>query len=58
MIAAKELATAPSHQLRELARDVRKIGAADRTDPETICIQKDEIAHRLVELARRLERAS
>ena len=48
----------PSRELRDLAQDVRKIGAAHRSDPETICIQKDEIAHRLLELAKRLERAA
>lgn len=48
----------PAHELRELAKDVRKIGAAHRSDPETICIQKDEIAHRLLELAKRLEHAA
>ncbi len=39
-------------RLRELARDVRRIGGRD---PEAIAISKDEVAVALVGLARRIE---
>ena len=42
-------------RLRELARDVRRIGDPFRHDPEAIAAAKDEIAFELVRLARRLE---
>lgn len=42
----------PADRLRELARDVRRIGGRD---PELIAIAKDEIAHALIGLARRID---
>ena len=42
-------------ELRSLAYDVRRIGCAYRTDPESVAIEKDEVVKRLVGLARRLE---
>lgn len=51
-------ARATAEQLTQLARDVRRIGSGFTADPEAIAIQKDEIAHKLVILARELERAS
>jgi hypothetical protein len=45
----------PADRLHELARAVRQIGTGHRCDPERIAIAKDEIAHELVILARRLD---
>lgn len=45
----------PADRLRALAREVRRIGDPYRTDPEAIAVAKDEIAHELVSLARRLD---
>ncbi len=42
-------------ELRDLARDVRRIGDGYRRDPESLAIQKDGISKRLVVIARRLE---
>lgn len=42
-------------ELRSLAQEVRRIGSSLRSDPETIAIQKDDIASRLRRLARQLE---
>lgn len=42
-------------ELRDLARQVRRIGCGFRSDPETIALVKDDIALRLGRLARRLE---
>lgn len=42
-------------ELRNLARDVRRIGCAYRADPESIAAQKDGISKRLALIARRLE---
>jgi len=47
--------TPPPDRLRELAYQVRRIGCGFRADPETIAIQKDEIAADLAQLARDLE---
>lgn len=44
-------------RLRDLARDVRRIGCGFRVNPETIAIRKDEIAAQLASIARELERA-
>lgn len=41
--------------LRDIARDVRRIGDGFRHDPEAIAIQKDDLARRLVTIARELE---
>lgn len=46
----------PSARLYSLAHDVRRIGSGWRSDPESIAIQKDQVAHDLVALARELER--
>lgn len=46
--------TAIMADLQELARDVRRIGSGFRCDPEAIAMAKDEIAHRLTGLARRI----
>jgi hypothetical protein len=43
-------------ELRELSRDVRRLGNGFRVDPETIAIEKDAVAVRLLGLARELER--
>ncbi len=43
-------------ELRSLARDVRRIGDGFRDNPEAIAIAKDDVVHRLVALARRVER--
>ena len=43
------------NRLRALARDVRRIGDAYRRDPESIAVEKDEIATELLSLARRLD---
>ncbi|GAB4184045.1 MAG: hypothetical protein OHK0024_24090 [Thalassobaculales bacterium] len=45
-------------ELRELAREVRRIGDGWRSDPEAIAMQKDDVAERLRDLARRLELAA
>jgi hypothetical protein len=50
--------TDPSRELQELARAVRRIGSGFRCDPETIAIAKDEIAHKLTGIARRLAGAA
>ncbi len=47
-----------STRLRDLARDVRRIGNGYRCDPEAIAIRKDEIAKKLAAIARELERAA
>jgi hypothetical protein len=44
------------NRLHQLAREVRRIGSGHRCDPERIAMAKDEIAHELVILARRLDR--
>jgi len=44
-----------SERLKRLSRDVRRIGCGYRTDPESIAIQKSNIARELAELARQLE---
>ena len=44
-------------ELRNLARYVRRIGGAYRSNPEAIYAAKDEVAHRLITMARRLEGA-
>jgi len=49
--------TAPSKELRSLARDVRRI-SPERTDPEKFLIAKEQVANRLIALSRRLEVAS
>jgi hypothetical protein len=43
-------------QLRELAADVRRL-LPHRSDPERFHVDKDDVAHRLVSLAVRLEGA-
>lgn len=48
----------PAHELRDLARAVRRIGCGFRTDPEAIAITKDEIARKLALVARRLDGAA
>jgi hypothetical protein len=45
-----------SDALRELARDVRRIGRGRRGDAESIAIDKEHIAHELRRLAGRLDR--
>jgi hypothetical protein len=45
-------------QLREIARAVRRIGDPFRADPETLCIQKDEVSRRLIAVAALVERAA
>jgi hypothetical protein len=45
-------------ELRKIAGEVRRIGSAWRADPETICIQKDEISRRLIAAASVVERAA
>lgn len=45
----------PADRLRALARDVRRMGDAYRRDPESIALEKDEIASELLSLARRLD---
>ena len=45
-------------RLRSLANDVRRIGDGYRADPETLALRKDDIASRLAEIARELERVS
>jgi hypothetical protein len=40
-----------SDQFRDIAADFRRIGSGFRTDPETIAIEKDDAAARLVRLA-------
>ncbi len=42
-------------QLRDLARDVWRIGDGYRDDPESIAVQKDTISKQLRSLARDLE---
>ena len=44
-----------SDQLRGIAASIRRIGSGFRDDPETIAIQKDSAATRLVKLVRVLE---
>jgi hypothetical protein len=51
-------ATDTPGELQDLARAVRRIGSGFRCDPETIAIAKDEIAHRLNGIARRLAGAA
>jgi hypothetical protein len=41
--------------LRQLAADVQRIGDGWSQDPETVAIQKDDVAKRLVNLAQELE---
>lgn len=45
-----------AEELETLSRAVRRIGCSLHSDPETIAIQKDEIAHRLALLAREVGR--
>ena len=45
-----------ARELADLSQEVRRIGCGYRSDPETIAIQKDEIARRLSRLARAVER--
>jgi hypothetical protein len=45
-------------QLRGLARDVRRIGRSGRGDPESVAIDKDDVAHRLARMARAMEVAN
>jgi hypothetical protein len=47
-----------ANELREIARAVRRIGDPFRVDPETLCIQKDEISRQLIAVAALLERAT
>jgi hypothetical protein len=47
-----------SERLKQLSKDVRRIGCGYRTDPETIAIQKSDIATALTQLARELEATS
>lgn len=47
-----------AEELKAIAGDVRRIGCAFRADPEAILMQKDAIARRLVELARRVPAAA
>jgi hypothetical protein len=47
-----------ANELREIARAVRRIGDPFRADPETLCIQKDEISRRLIAVAVLVERAA
>jgi hypothetical protein len=42
-------------QLRDLARDVWRIGDGYRDDPESIAVQKDTISKQLHSLAKDLE---
>jgi len=44
-----------ANRLRDLARDVRRIGCGLRSDPEAIAIAKDVIAAELAGLARRVD---
>jgi len=53
-VLAPEQGTVPA-QLRDLANAVRRIGNGYRDDPETIAIQKETVATRLVSLTRRVE---
>lgn len=52
----REPVVSPSERLLAIASDVRKIGYGYRSDPERVAIQKDDVAYRLVEIARELER--
>jgi hypothetical protein len=45
-------------ELRKLAKDVRRIPAADRMNPETVFMAKDQVEKRLLALARRVEVAA
>jgi hypothetical protein len=45
-------------ELRSIARAVLHIGDPLRIDPETFCIQKDEIARRLLVMASSVERTA
>jgi hypothetical protein len=47
-----------SERLRQLARRVRRLGVSGRTDPESVLVEKDEIAHRLNGIARELDGGS
>ena len=44
-----------AERLRKLATDVRRIGDGWSQDPETVAIQKDDVARSLISLARELE---
>jgi hypothetical protein len=50
--------TDPISELQELAGAVRRLGSGFRCDPETIAIDKDDIAYRLTGIARRLAGAA
>jgi hypothetical protein len=50
--------TTPGQELRALASQVRRLSDPFRADPERIFAEKDEIAARLLQLARRLEVAA
>jgi hypothetical protein len=51
-------APAPRHadRLRELAYRVRKLGICGRTTPESVLVEKEQVAVELRRLARELER--
>ena len=57
-IVPKSVPHAFANELREIARAVRRIGDPFRADPETLCIQKDEISRRLIAVAALMERAA
>ncbi|MBL8905661.1 MAG: hypothetical protein JNM20_03185 [Rhizobiales bacterium] len=42
-------------EIRDLARDVRRIGSGRASNPESILIDKETAADRLFDLARRME---
>jgi hypothetical protein len=48
-------APAPSDRLRRLAHRVERLAVAGRVDPETIVVEKFDIARTLRRLARELE---
>jgi hypothetical protein len=53
---ARAAEPAPSRRLRELARRIERLAVAGRTDPETIVVEKLDIARALRRVAQELER--